>query len=95
MAEIRTAVHQIGSEIEELVDTTKKMEGIMAIVTKIANQTNLLSLNAAIEAARAGESGRGFAVVANEVKSLALQTQQAASTINAILEKINQQTKRR
>lgn len=92
MAEIRTAVHQIGSEIEELVDTTKKMEGIMTIVTKIANQTNLLSLNAAIEAARAGDAGKGFAVVADEVRKLSDQTKESTTSVAELLTNTNTRT---
>lgn len=62
---------------------------ILEMITEIANETNLLGLNAAIEAARAGELGRGFSVVAEEIRSLASQTKESARSIKGIIERIN------
>ncbi|QQP14815.1 hypothetical protein FJQ98_02420 [Lysinibacillus agricola] len=81
MKKVHKAVKIISNDIKELLKITKEVQGIIDIVTKIADQTNLLSLNAAIEAARAGEHGRGFAVVADEVKKLSEVTKKSVSNV--------------
>jgi len=81
-------IQQAAKVIGQLDDDSKNIHGILDVIKGIAEQTNLLALNAAIEAARAGEQGRGFAVVADEVRTLAQRTQQATGEIQSMIEQI-------
>jgi methyl-accepting chemotaxis protein len=94
MTAVRDASAQATGAIRELGAKSEQIGGIVDAITGIAEQTNLLALNAAIEAARAGEQGRGFAVVAEEVRKLAEESQQAASSISALIGEIQAETGR-
>ncbi len=78
-------IHKIASQITKTNESVKEIEEAAALISSIADQTNLLSLNASIEAARAGEAGRGFAVVASEIQQLADQSNKSADSIFGII----------
>jgi methyl-accepting chemotaxis protein len=72
--------------MEEIMESSKKIEGIITLMNDIAFQTNLLALNASVEAARAGEHGKGFAVVASEVRKLAHRSSKASTEIGVLIQ---------
>ncbi|WP_374990433.1 methyl-accepting chemotaxis protein [Pseudomonas sp. G34] len=92
-SEIHTLSRQMDSSsevVQQLAAEAQSIDRVLEVIRSVAEQTNLLALNAAIEAARAGEQGRGFAVVADEVRQLAQRTQQATGEIQGMISRLQQ-----
>jgi methyl-accepting chemotaxis protein len=92
MKRIQTQMESIAESVVKLSEQSQAIGEIIATVNDLADQSNLLAVNAAIEAAKAGEHGRGFAVVAQEVKNLAEQSKQATTQVRGILGDIQKAT---
>lgn len=86
--ELASDMHNASDVVEQLSADARNVDTVLEVIRGVAEQTNLLALNAAIEAARAGEQGRGFAVVADEVRTLSVRTQESTLEIQSIVEKL-------
>lgn len=94
LVQITNAINGVSNVVNQLGSDSEKVKAALTMITDIAEQTNLLALNAAIEAARAGEQGRGFAVVADEVKALSNRTKEAAMEVSTTLSSFTNGVKR-
>lgn len=94
LGQLDASIKNTANTLEELRAGTANIGTIMDVISGVAEQTNLLALNAAIEAARAGEHGRGFAVVADEVRNLAARTQQSTGEIREMIERLTGEAER-
>lgn len=92
MEELKVMMDENAKNAQSLTEKSDAISSIISVIAEIAQQTNLLSLNAAIEASRAGEHGKGFGVVADEIKKLAQESSKSADEIANILEKIQTET---
>ncbi len=90
IAQLANISSELGAFSKDLTGSIKQTDEIIAFISSIANQTNLLGLNAAIEAARVGDLGRGFGVVAGEVRKLAVESAESVKNIKTLLDKIQQ-----